>query len=130
MRTPRLLILSLLLFVCVAPIAAQSSSDGDPQPSIHLDEITPPLEFRRPALPLWVQPPVRSDGIGLSDQRHLQLRAREQNDVTCYSIRSYRVTRDDPESDSTSPAGYSTCQPVSKFQLKDAGGSPVQTSFP
>jgi hypothetical protein len=130
MCVPRLLILSLLLSVCVAPIAAQSSLEGNPQPSIHLDQIIPPLEFRRPVLPLWVQPPFRSDGIGLSDQRYVQLRAGEQSDVTCYSIRSYRVTRDDPASDSTSPAGYSTCQPVSQFQLKDAGGLPVQASIP
>jgi hypothetical protein len=126
----RLLVLSSLMSVCVAPIAAQSSLEGNPQPSIRLGQIIPPLEFRRPVLPLGAQPPVHPDGIGLSDQRYVQLRAGEQSDVTCYSIRSYRVTRDDPESDSTSPAGYSTCQPVSQFQLKDAGGSPVQASLP
>jgi hypothetical protein len=130
MCIPRLLVLSLLLSVSVAPVAAQSSLDRNPQPSIRLDQIIPPSEFRRPVLPLGLQPPFHSDGIGLSDQRYVQLRAGEQSDVTCYSIRSYRVTRDDPESDSTSLAGYSTCQPVSQFQLKDAGDSPVQMSFP
>ena len=126
MCTLRLLVLSLLLSVCVAPVAAQSSLDRNPQPSIRLDQIIPPPEFRRPEL----QPPFHSDGIGLSDQRYVLLRTGEQSDVTCYSIRSYRVTRDDPDSDSTSLAGYSTCQPVSQFQLKDAGDSPVQASFP
>src|SRR5580692_1535480 len=130
MCIPRLLVLALLLSVCVAPVAAQSSLDRNPQPSIGLDQIIPPPEFRRPVLPLGLQPPSRSDGIGLSDQRYVQLRAGEPSGVTCYSIRSYRVTRDDPESDSTSLAGYSTCQPVSQFQLKDAGDSPVQASFP
>jgi hypothetical protein len=110
---------------CSAVLAGRESP-----PSIRLDQIIPPLEFRRPLLPLGLQPSFHSDGIGLSDQRYVPLRAGEQSDVTCYSIRSYRVTRDDPESDSTSPAGYSTCQPVSQFQLKDAGGSPVQASFP
>ncbi|HVR27806.1 MAG TPA: hypothetical protein VMU26_31300 [Candidatus Polarisedimenticolia bacterium] len=126
----RLLLLSWLLSVYVAPIAAQSSLDGNPQPSIRLDQIIPPLEFRRPVLSLRLQPPLHSDGIGLSDQRYVQLPAGEQSDVTCYSIRTYRVTRDDPQSDSTSPAGYSTCQPVAQFQLKDAGGWHVQASFP
>jgi hypothetical protein len=128
-RIPRLLVLSLLLSVCVAPVAAQSSLDRNPQPSVRLDQIIPPAEFRRPVLPLEPQPPFHSDGIGLSGQRYVQRRAGDQSNVTCYSIRSYRVTRDDPESDSTSPAGYSTCQPVSQFQLKDAGDSPVQASF-
>jgi hypothetical protein len=27
----------------------------------------------------------------------------------CFSIRSYQVARDDPQSDSTHPVGYSTC---------------------
>ena len=128
MCIPRLLVLSLLLSVCVAPVAAQSSLDRNPEPSIRLDQIIPPPEFRRPVFPLGLEPPFPSDRMGLSDQRYLQLRAGEQSDVTCYSIRSYRVTRDDPESDSTSLAGYSTCQPGSQFQLKDAGDSPVQAT--
>ena len=126
MCIPRLPVFSLLLSVCVAPVAAQSSLDSNPQPSIRLDQIISPPEFRRPGL----QPPFHSGGIGPSDQRYVQLRTGAQSDVTCYSIRSYRVTRDDPDSDSTSLAGYSTCQPVSQFQLKDAGSSPVQASFP
>ena len=115
MCIPRLLVLSSLLSVGVAPIAAQSSLDANPQPGIRLDQIIPPLEFRRPLLPLGLQPRFHSDGIGLSDQRYVQLRAGEQSDVTCYAIGSYRVTRDDPESDSTSPAGYSTCHPSLSF---------------
>jgi len=120
MCIPRLLVLSLLLSVCVAPVAAQSSLDRNPEPSVRLDQIIPPPEFRRPALPLGLEPPFQSDGIGLSDQRHVQLRAGEQSDVTCYSIRSYRVTRDDPRSDSTRLAGYSTCQRAVRFQVKEA----------
>jgi hypothetical protein len=130
MCIPRLLVLSLLLSVCAAPVASQSSLDRNPEPSIRLDEVIPPPEFRRHVLAPGLPPPFHSDEIGLSDRRNLQLRAGEQSNVTCYSIRSYRVTRDDPESDSTSLAGYSTCQPVSQFQLKDAGDSPVQASFP
>ena len=135
---PRLLVLPLLFSVCVAPVAAQSSLDRNPvssqpltalpqnaQSGIRADQIIPPLEFRRPVLPLGFQPSFHLDGIGLSQTnlRYVQLPAGEQSDGTCYSIRSYRVTRDDPESDSTRLAGYSTCQPAARFQLKDAGDS-------
>lgn len=44
----------------------------------------------------------------------------EQNDVTCLTLRTYRVARVTPESDTTRFAGYSTCQPTSRFQLKTA----------
>jgi hypothetical protein len=43
------------------------------------------------------------------------------SDATCYSIRSYRVTRDNPESDTTRLVGYSRCQPAIKVQVKEAG---------
>ena len=45
----------------------------------------------------------------------------------CYSIRTYRVTRDDPQSDTTTPAGYSECEAASSFHLKaavDSAGKP------
>ena len=40
------------------------------------------------------------------------------SDSTCYSIRSYVVARDSKDSDSTHPAGYSTCQPTDRYRLK------------
>jgi hypothetical protein len=40
------------------------------------------------------------------------------SDVTCYTIRTYVVARDSKDSDSTHPAGYSTCQPSAQYQLK------------
>jgi hypothetical protein len=59
--------------------------------------VIPRLEFRVPRGPIVVQ-----------------------NDEACYTIRSYRVTRDDPRSDSTRLAGYSTCQRAVRFQVKEA----------
>jgi hypothetical protein len=132
MYIPRLLVLPLLISVCGQPVAAQSSPEKSAVPQslltlpqnaqagiradqfrlsshpdgINLSHIIPPPEFREHVLTLG------------------------QSDVTCYSIRTYRVTRDDPESDSTRPAGYSTCQPTARFQVKDARDSPVQASFP
>jgi hypothetical protein len=41
-------------------------------------------------------------------------------DTTCYAIRSYVVARDSKGSDSTHPAGYSTCRPASRYHVKTA----------
>ena len=41
-----------------------------------------------------------------------------ESDATCYTIRTYVVARDSKDSDSTHPAGYSTCQPSAQYQLK------------
>jgi hypothetical protein len=44
----------------------------------------------------------------------------DSNGPTCYAIRSYVVARDSKDSDSTHPAGYSTCQPSNRYQVKSA----------
>jgi hypothetical protein len=41
-------------------------------------------------------------------------------DTTCYTIRSYVVARDSKDSDSTHPAGYSTCRPSDRYHVKSA----------
>ena len=43
-------------------------------------------------------------------------------DTICYTMRSYVVARDAKDSDATHPAGYSTCQPSNRYQLKNAQG--------
>jgi hypothetical protein len=40
------------------------------------------------------------------------------DDNLCYSMRSYKVARDDSHSDSTHAAGYSTCQPAARFHTR------------
>jgi hypothetical protein len=51
-----------------------------------------------------------------------------QADTICYAIRSYRVARDSKDSDSTHPAGHSTCQPASRYHLRNAEERPVSVS--
>jgi hypothetical protein len=41
-------------------------------------------------------------------------------DVTCYTVQSYRVKRQSRDSDVVEPAGYSTCLRASKFGVKKA----------
>jgi hypothetical protein len=143
MHIPRLLVLSLLILVRAAPVAAQSSSDRNSshplstlpqsaQVSIRVDEFR--LSFPRDrndlshTMPGSIGAGERSSTIIPPLQFHaippLEFGALEptlQQRGVCYSIRGYRVTRDDPESDSTRPAGYSTCQPAARFRVKDAG---------
>jgi hypothetical protein len=136
MRIPRLLVFSLLIATFVTPVLAQSPSDNIPgsfysEPSgplppdalahLRLDPIQQPIDIDRLYLPY-----SKADSVRASEHdwnklpSHLDKRAPSQNDVTCLSIRSYRVTRDDPESDTTRLVGYSTCQPAAKFQVKEA----------
>jgi hypothetical protein len=135
-----LLALPLLISVGAASVAAQSSSVKNPSlsappqsapSSIRIDRLQLPFQGDRndlsktvpgtigggehstiiPPLPLYAIAPLE---VGAFDP------TLGQGDV-CYSIRGYRVTRDDPESDSTRPAGYSTCQPAARFHVKNAG---------
>jgi hypothetical protein len=126
MHIPRLVLLALLISVCVAPIAAQSSPDKIPASSHpQLDGLIAPPEFRAHGVPL---PSLSPNARGRIHDIQSKLRvapfdstlAQNDNDQVCYSIRSYRVTRDDPGSDSTRLAGYSECLPAARFQVKAA----------
>jgi hypothetical protein len=39
-----------------------------------------------------------------------------QDDTFCYTMRTYKVARDDKDSDSVHAAGYTTCQPATRFR--------------
>jgi hypothetical protein len=140
MYIPRFLVLSLLMSVWVARVVAQSPSENIPgsfysEPasalpqgalaSVRLIPIQPAIDIdiERLYLRHAKSEVARADkhdwafkAPSLSRKRVLS-----QDDVTCLSIRSYRVMRDDPRSDTTRLVGYSTCQPATKFQVKEAG---------
>jgi hypothetical protein len=135
---PRLLILSLLIPTCVAPVAAQSSTDKIPfsfwSPQ---NGVNPPHGFRLriPALSQnaqapQLQQPLHWDALSFSYIPFLPPKFSShsvtlaQNAAPCYTIRSYRFARENPKSDSTSFVGYSTCQPGTEFHWKDAVGLP------
>jgi hypothetical protein len=110
MRVSRLLLIPLLISACTLPIEAQSSPDTEPSQLLS----TLPQESAQAGISidhLQLPPPLESHVVHFPPfgQRGV-----------CYCIRGYRVTRDDPESDSTRPAGYSTCQPAARFHVKDA----------
>lgn len=49
-------------------------------------------------------------------------------DTVCFSLRTYQVKRDAPDSDSTHPSRYSTCQRASKFGVHTTEDSSGQSS--
>jgi hypothetical protein len=136
MRLPRLLLLSLPIALCVATAAAQSSP-AKPAASPQLLPATP--QNAQPGTDLFqFQLTSDTDNQGLSpvprvidskndslvvrplDSSAQHLLTLEQDEATCYTIRAYRVARVSPDSDTTKPAGYSTCQRASRFQFKTA----------
>jgi hypothetical protein len=143
MHILRLLVLPLLISVCAAPLAAQSSSGKNPsqplstqsqsaQASIRVDQLQLPFPRDRNdlshAMPgangagehsSTIIPPLQFHAIPPLEFGALEPTLGQGG--VCYSIRGYRVTRDDPESDLTRPAGYSTCQPAARFHVKGAG---------
>jgi len=119
MHTPRLLFLPLLIALSVATAASQSSTDK----SSFLSQVAPSqrAQASRNLFPL----PLHFDGDGslvssAPGSGELHNLTEGQDDVTCYKIRAYRVVRENPESDVTTFAGYSTCQRSAQFQLRTA----------
>jgi hypothetical protein len=136
MYVSRLLLLSLLISLWVATATAQSSpnnnSDSSQPASVlpwnaHASTSPSPLE-----LPLLANTQRLSDNDGTvqrgsdsvvnrpPDSGIPHILTLQQDEKTCYTLRAYRVARESPDSDSTRPAGYSTCQRATRFQLKEA----------
>ncbi|HXM23982.1 MAG TPA: hypothetical protein VN948_22185 [Terriglobales bacterium] len=55
-----------------------------------------------------------------ADRDHRRFDPARDGDLTCYTIESYLVKRQSPNSDVTEPAGHSTCQRASKYSVKKA----------
>ena len=108
MSVRRLLVLSLLILLCVATVAAQSPSGKSN------DSSSASSENKK------VSPETRALDSNTQDASAQHILTLEQNDAVCYTLRTYRVARLSPESDATKPAGYSSCLRSSRFQLKTA----------
>jgi hypothetical protein len=138
MSIPRVVGLLLLSLFCVATLAAQASPDSN--------FVATPPKIRalenpfRPApadlFQLQVAPLRDASGANLlmdvaSGETHVvypQMVGAESDGAggsICYSMRSYRVKRENPRTDAVKPAGYTVCQPAKRFQLKSAIYKPV-----
>jgi hypothetical protein len=137
MSISRLIVIPLLTAVCALPAVAQAplaraSATLPPQVKLPSDSSDRILveQFRLPAKPLLdshdgtfagLSPNELQPSQGFPLRRFLKPdTAQEDWASTCYSIRSYRMKRDDPQTDVTRPDGYSTCQPASRFGVKSA----------
>jgi hypothetical protein len=136
MSVPRvLLILSLSLSFAALPLAAQSSSDinllaSTPQTGSltnpFRDAPADPFRLRinpqigtTPTNPFSALSSDSSTNVVLGSPRKVEI-VDAQGEITCLSMRTYRVKRDRPQSDATVPAGYSTCTPSKRFDVKSA----------
>lgn len=140
MRVPRLLLLVFVISLCAASLAAQSASDKSPDASPAPDQTAQAsadlFQFQltsdtddqglSPA-PRTIESKNDSLVIHPSDSRMAHILTLEQDEATCYTIRAYRVARVSPESDTTKPAGYSTCQRATRFQFRTAVDSQEMT---
>jgi hypothetical protein len=134
MYLSRPLILSLLIALCAATVAAQSlpeKASASSQLLPALPEAEAGMSFLQSQLPFLAEEdrtnstPDSFQGDSDSSKVSAPVRMQhiltlEQNQDTCYTLRTYRVARVSPESDTTKPAGYSTCQRSTRFQLKTA----------
>jgi hypothetical protein len=130
MPISRLLSFSLLIAVCAAQVAAQSSTETTPatiqqnsSPSPDLPLLFPNLRTEQsPAEPLdRIHAGEYSPRLSQFSVPHFLLsnpdRQPLDDDTLCYTMRSYKVARDNPKSDSTHAAGSSTCQPAARFHM-------------
>ncbi|MGA8438186.1 MAG: hypothetical protein WB762_33190 [Candidatus Sulfotelmatobacter sp.] len=105
---------SLLMAVSAAPVVAQTSP------------------VKAPFVMPYSDSGVSNMGIGQSSPRLNQfdlpkvwLTAPDgplPDDTFCLTMRSYKVARDNPDSDATHPVGYSTCQPAARFRTHTIKG--------
>jgi hypothetical protein len=111
-----------VLLVLVFGLASSSASSAaeQPQPSLYF-----PAPSAKPDLPNSAAEAIPIEKSHPAHERpkfdfrnlgsnHLA----EDGDKVCYTMRSYIVARENRDSDSTKPVGYSICQPSSKYELK------------
>lgn len=118
----RLLVLVVLVPACVGPVRAQSL--GDKSPASSQPQSTRPVISADSNADFAALPHKDADnpnGAGLERPTYFAEPLKTgKEDASCFFIRSYRVMRNDPKSDATRFAGYSECQPASRFQPKTA----------
>ncbi len=137
MQIFRPLTLSLLVALSsqFTPLSAQSASRS-PETSSPFAAVSPnvpnnfdlfqllsPLDMRSMSLsPEILAGEKKNDSPELISKEEAvrQTLELEANQSACLTLRTYRVVRESPGSDSTRPAGYTTCVPSARFKLKTA----------
>lgn len=134
----RLLPFSLIVAVCAVPAASQASPQNNPVVARATNfgrlTVSGGADLLSPGPKSGLQAAGPLDRVSMDElqprldhfvlPRVLRLPPLEdfQTDSICYAIRSYKVARDDPQSDTTHAAGYSTCQPATRFHVDSVRG--------
>ncbi len=88
---------------------------AEPLDRIHVGEYNPQLSQisvrDEPKPDLLISPPLLPHFL----PRNPDLQSLDDHNL-CYTVRSYKVARDNPHSDSTHTVGSSTCQPAARFR--------------
>jgi hypothetical protein len=130
MSISRPLLLSLLIALCVTTVAAQSSpqvasselkmQNAEPIPDLFQFQLVADTGEATTPTPAVIEDKNDSFVIHRLDSSLPHVLTLQQGDAICYTVRAYRVARVSPESDTTKPAGYSTCVPSARFQVRTA----------
>jgi hypothetical protein len=132
MRIPRLLLIPLLISLSAVTAAAQALPPSAPDSSQPTSVLSQNSEAGIAFVPLFghlqgSSTLTRGSVLGEHDSGPMPASVytkyfltTEQNETTCYALRTYRVARVSPESDTTRLSGYSTCQRATRFQLRTA----------
>jgi hypothetical protein len=116
-----LLFLSGLLAAGVAPARGQATADSLQLESSQTVSPIPSLKFDLAnadsmAIDQYRLPKPWDDSLG----RLALDNVRPEQDQVCYTLRSYKVEKTERVNESTQPMKYSTCQPSTKFDVKNA----------
>jgi hypothetical protein len=116
-----LLSLSGLLMAGVAPVRGQAAVDSLQLESSQATSSIPSFKFELTnadhiAIDQYRLPKHWDESLGRLATENI---GREQDPV-CYTMRSYKVERTEQVDESLGLMNYSTCQPSSRFDLKDA----------
>lgn len=135
MTIPRWLILGSLILLCVAAATAQTSlqsaADSSQSAPVLSQNVAADLVFFPLLQDLQVPSKPTSESVQSIQSDHdsgktpapvhtQHILPLEQNELTCLTLRTYRVARVSPDSDVTRFVGYSTCTPGARFQIKTA----------
>jgi hypothetical protein len=117
------LFLAGLLMADVASAGEQAQSTALPAASSSLSLFTDSDDSPKPESNMAVDQYRLLRKYSSKFHRLLANNATPVQDEVCYTMRSYKVERKERSSDATPPTQYSTCQPSSRFDVKNATDS-------
>jgi hypothetical protein len=117
MRIPSVLL--AILFGFASLDAAPATDQSQPTPSSAAPSVKSRLlNSAAEAKPIGKSNPPNERQHDFDIRNLGSILGENDRDKVCYRIRSYIVSRENRDSDSTKLVGYSTCQPSSKYDLR------------